>query len=62
MQPVERATARVYLPLGARAPTEVESSMLGGRPLLYVASDRSWIDLVAPEIDPGEAVSYSFRY
>ncbi len=60
-QRVERATARVYLPPGARAPTEVESSMLT-RPILYVASDRSWIDLVVPEIDPGAEVSYSFRY
>ncbi len=59
---VEHATARVYLPPGARPPMRVEVSWFVERPLLHVDSAREWVDLIAPEIPPGESARYSFRY
>ena len=59
---VRGATARVYLPAGARVPTQLHGSGLFSRPQLRVASDRSWIDVITPQLDPGESVQYSFVY
>ena len=59
---VSGATLRVYLPRGARVPSRVEYSGWLGRPLLRVASSRSWVDVIAGDLEPGESVSYSFRY
>jgi hypothetical protein len=59
---VERATARVYLPPGARPPTRVEGSWFRSSPLLHVDSAREWVDVIVPEIQPGESAGYSFRY
>jgi hypothetical protein len=59
---VRGATARVYLPVGARVPTRLRGGGLFARPLLRVASDRSWVDVIVPELDPGESVRYSFVY
>lgn len=61
-EPIANATARVYLPPPARPPTEVESSSFLTRPLLRVASHRGWIDLVTPELDAGETLTYSFAF
>ena len=59
---VSGATLRVYLPRGARVPSRVEYSGWLGRPLLRVGSSRSWVDVIAGDLEPGESVSYSFRY
>lgn len=59
---VTGATARVYLPAGARVPTRVETDFLAGAPALRVASDRRWIDVVAPRMEPGDRARYAFRY
>lgn len=59
---VSGATARVYLPRGARTPSRVEHAGWFGRPVLHVASSRAWIDVIAGELEPGESVTYSFRY
>ena len=61
-RPIERATARVYLPPGARAPTGIESASFGGRPVMRVGSTREWVDVIVPEIEAGESVRYSIRY
>ena len=59
---VEAATARVYLPVGARAPRRVRSSRWFASPVVRVGADRTWVDLVSVPLDPQESVSYSFRY
>jgi hypothetical protein len=54
-------TARVYLPEGAITP-RVEQAPLWGRPRLRLATDRTWLELVARALDPGGEVSYTIRF
>jgi hypothetical protein len=60
--PLSGATTRVFLPPGARPPTEVERTSWLGRPVLRVGFDRSWFEVIAPELEPGETVTYTFNY
>lgn len=61
-RPISGATARVYLPRAARTPHSIEWTRLIGSPSVRVASNRRWIDFIAPEIEPSEQIAYSFRY
>jgi hypothetical protein len=53
-------TARVYLPEGATTP-RLESGLFR-RARLRLATDRSWLELVARPLDPGREVSYTIRF
>lgn len=53
-------TARVYLPEGSVTP-RLETGLFR-RARLRLATDRSWLELVARPLDPGEEVSYTIRF
>ncbi len=55
-------TARVYIPGGAVAPRIETRRLFARRALLRLASDHSWIELVARPLDPGTEVSYIIRF
>ncbi len=60
---VRGVTVRVYLPPGSTRTRPMEPSLLfGPRNTLRVASDRSWVELVAQRLDPGQEVSYTLTF
>ncbi len=54
-------TIRIYLPYDARHPSMIQSSFLHDKPSLRVGSDRSWIDLIMPDLKPSDSVEYRFK-
>jgi hypothetical protein len=59
---VRELTARVYLPAQDGRPRLKRGRWLSPAPRSRLASDRSWIDLIVPSLDPGESVEYSLRF
>ena len=55
-------TARIYVPDGADTPRLESSPVLARKPLLRLATDRTWIEVVARPLDPGSEVSYTIRF
>lgn len=55
-------TARIYVPDGADTPRLESGPFFARRPLLRLATDRTWIELVARPLDPGSEVSYTIRF
>lgn len=55
-------TARVYVPGGAVSPRVEPGRMFARRALVRLASDHSWVELVARPLDPGTEVSYTLRF
>jgi hypothetical protein len=55
-------TARIYVPAGANSPRLVSSPVLARRPLLRLATDHAWVEVVARPLDPGAEVSYILRF
>lgn len=55
-------TARIYVPAGANAPELLGRPWLSRRPLLRLATDHAWVELVARPLDPGAEVSYILRF
>jgi len=55
-------TARIYVPDGADTPRLEAGRVFARRPLLRLATDHTWIELVARPLDPGSEVSYTIRF
>ena len=55
-------TARVDVPGGAVSPRVEPGRVFARRALLRLASDHSWVELVARPLDPGTEVSYTLRF
>jgi hypothetical protein len=55
-------TARIYVPEGAGVVRLESSPLLAMKPVLRVAADRTWIEVVARSLDPGGEVSYTIRF
>jgi hypothetical protein len=60
--PARGVTARVYLPGGVDS-ARVESALrLRAGPLVRIAADHTWIEVVERSLDPSEEVSYTIRF
>lgn len=59
---IRDATVRVFLPLAGRPPSTVERRGGSPRPLVRIARDRTWIDLVVPSVPPGRSHAYAFHF
>jgi hypothetical protein len=55
-------TARVYLPSGADTARVESGPRLRASPLLRIAADHTWIEVVERSLDPGAEVSYTIRF
>jgi hypothetical protein len=55
-------TARIYVPAGANVPELLSRPWLSRRPLLRLATDHAWVEVVARPLDPGAEVSYILRF
>lgn len=55
-------TARVYLPGGADSARIESGPRLRASPLVRIAADHSWIEVVERSLDPGAEVSYTIRF
>jgi hypothetical protein len=60
--PASDVTLRVYLPVGSLRPKLERRGWFARRPLVRYASGRTWMELIVPELDPGESVEYTLRF
>ncbi len=55
-------TTRVYLPPDSLSPVPDEPRIFGRSRILRVATDRTWVELVTPVLDPGKEVLYTITF